>query len=167
MLGSAASCLIDFPVFLLLICFSFPISVPFDHFYVLYPMLSEHTVRGLGLRRKSCKIVLMARLLVRVKNISSWRQHKIKAEIYENLPPISSIVNQRKAKLAGHRRRAKEEIVSNVLFLKLKFPNRGRRPLNFIDCFVRETNIQLEDLPTMMKDRGWKDLVKAYLTAVA
>ena len=37
------------------------------------------------------------RLLMRVKNIS-WHQHKTKAEIYEKLPPISSVVAQRKAK---------------------------------------------------------------------
>eukprot|EP00111_Clytia_hemisphaerica_P001969 TCONS_00005539-protein len=37
-------------------------------------------------------------LLMRVKNIS-WRQHKTKAEIYENLPPISIVVNQGKARL--------------------------------------------------------------------
>ena len=107
------------------------------------------------------------RLLMRVKNIS-WRQHKTKAEIYENLPPISSIVNQRKARLAGHCHRAKEEIVSDVLLLRLKCPNRGRRPLNSIGTIVRETNIQLEDLPTMMKDRKrWQDVVKTYSTVVA
>ena len=107
------------------------------------------------------------RMLMRVKNIS-WRQHKTKAEIYEKLPPISSVVGQRKARLAGHCLRAKDEIVSDVLFLRLKCPNRGRRPLNFIDAILRETKVRLEDLPTMMSDRKtWQQVVKTYSTAVA
>ena len=36
------------------------------------------------------------RLLMRVKNIS-WRQHKTKAEIYGDVPPISTLVAQRRA----------------------------------------------------------------------
>ena len=54
------------------------------------------------------------RLLMRIKNIS-WRQHKTKAEIYGELPPISTIVAQRRTSFAGHCFRGKEQIISNIL----------------------------------------------------
>ena len=107
------------------------------------------------------------RMLMRVKNIS-WKQHKRRSEIYGDLPAISTVVAQRRARFAGHCHRAKEEIISDVLFLRLKCPNRGKRPFSYLDGIMRDTEISYEDLPTYMEDRKiWQNVVKLCSTAVA
>ena len=74
------------------------------------------------------------RLLMRVQNIS-WREYKTKAEIYGDIPPISSVVACRRTRFGF---RAKDQIISDVISLRLPCPNRGRRPLNYIDCIARD-----------------------------
>ena len=56
------------------------------------------------------------RLLMRVQNIS-WREHKTKAEIYGDIPPISSIVACRRTffVIFGNCFRAKDQIISDVI----------------------------------------------------
>ena len=106
------------------------------------------------------------RLLMRVKNIS-WRQHKTKAEIYGELPSISTIVAQRRTRFAGHCFRAKDQIISDILLMRLRCPNRGRRPFSFLDRITKDTNIALDELPNIMADRmRWKEVVRTSLTAV-
>ena len=58
------------------------------------------------------------RILMRVQNIS-WREHKTKAEIYGDIPPISSIVACRRTCFAGHCFHAKDQIISDVISLRL------------------------------------------------
>ena len=68
---------------------------------------------------------------------------------------------------AGHCFRAKDQIISNVLLLRLECPNRGRRPFSFVDSITRDLNIQLEDLPALMNDREeWREVVKNCSTVV-
>ena len=102
---------------------------------------------------------------MRVKNIS-WRQHKTKAEIYGDLPPISTLVAKRSASFAGHCFTAKDQIISDVLLLRFQCPNRGRT-FSFLDSITRDLNIQLEDLPALMNDGDeWREVVKNCSTVV-
>lgn len=106
------------------------------------------------------------RLLMRVKNIS-WRQHKTKDEIYGNLHPISDVVAIRRTRFAGHCYRAKDQVVSDVLLLRLQRPVRGKRPFSYLDSITRDSKVSLDDLPTLMNDRDrWKDVVKNCSTVV-
>ena len=107
------------------------------------------------------------RLLMRVQNIS-WREHKTKAEIYGDIPPISSIVASRRTRFAGHCFRAKDQIISDVISLRLPCPNRGRRPLNYIDCIARDIGHDIADMQTLMLDRDiWKSIVYSLSDASA
>ena len=107
------------------------------------------------------------RLLMRVQNIS-WREHKTKAEIYGDIPPISSTVARRRACFAGHGSRAKDQIISDVISLKLPCSDRGSRPVNYIDCIARYTGHDISDIQTLMLDRDiWKGLVYSISDASA
>ena len=64
------------------------------------------------------------RLLMRVQ-IITWREHKSKAEIYGDIPPISSIVTCRRTCFAGHCFRAKDQNISDVISLRFLCPTRG------------------------------------------
>ena len=105
------------------------------------------------------------RLLMRVQSIS-WRDHKTKDEIYGDLSPISTTVIKRKIRFAGHCFRSKNEVISDVLLLRLPRKIRGRRPLNFVDSICRDTNNLLDDLPTLMSDRkAWRSIVNSFSDA--
>ena len=107
------------------------------------------------------------RLLMRVQNIS-WREHKTKAEIYNGIPSVSSMVSRRRASFAGHCYRAKDQIISDVICMRLPCPSRGRRPINYIDCVARDTNQVIEDLPDLMMDRDtWRCIVDSISDASA
>ena len=107
------------------------------------------------------------RLLMRVQNIS-WREHKTKAEIYGDIPPISSVVACRRTRFAGHCFRAKDQIISDVISLRLPCPNRGRRPLNYIDCIARDIGHDVADMQTLMLDRDiWQGIVYSISDASA
>ena len=107
------------------------------------------------------------RLLMRVQNIS-WREHKTKAEIYGDIPPISSVVACRRTRFAGHCFRAKVQIISDVISLRLPCPNRGRRPLNYIDCIARDIGHDIADMQTLMLDRDiWQGIVYSILDVSA
>ena len=107
------------------------------------------------------------RLLMRVQNIS-WREHKTKEQIYGDIPPISDTVAQRRVRLAGHCYRAKDQVISDVICWRLPCPNRGRRPLNYIDVIGRDTQYEIEDLPNIMRDKEyWRGVVNGISVAAA
>ena len=124
-------------------------------------------------RRRPCRTGLMAhipgflKVLMRVQNIS-WREHKTKAEIYGDIHPISSIVDGRRTRFAGHCSRAKDQIISDVISLRLPCPTRGRRPLNYIDCIASDIGHEIADMQTLMSDRDtWRGIVYSISDASA
>ena len=86
--------------------------------------------------RRPCRTDLMAYTYPasyerRVQNII-WREHETKAEIYGDIPLISSIVACHRTRFAGHCFRAKDQMISNVISLRLPCPTRGRTALQEI-----------------------------------
>ena len=45
----------------------------------------------------------------------SWRQHPTKHQLYGHLPPITKTIQVRQTRHAGHCRKSKDELVSDVL----------------------------------------------------
>ena len=68
------------------------------------------------------------RLLMPSQNLS-WKNHPTKTKIYGEFPPISKTVAQRRARFAGHCFRAKDQVIFNLLLLRLPCPRWGNRPL--------------------------------------
>lgn len=107
------------------------------------------------------------RLLMRVQNIS-WREHKTKMYIYGDIPPVSTIVAQRRARFAGHCFRAKNQVISDVICWRLPCPNRGRRPFNYIDVIARDIQQETEDMPNLMSNKDtWRCAVNSISVATA
>ena len=94
---------------------------------------------------------------MRAQNIS-WKKHATKQEIYGGLPPITAVFAERRARFAGHCMRAQDQIISDVLPLRLQQGNRrGRRPLTFPDIVARDVKLSVEETRTAMLDRAvWR-----------
>ena len=56
-------------------------------------------------------------LLRRIKNMS-WKNHQTLADIYGNIPKLSTCLAEKRARFAGHCLRAKDEVVSDLIFWK-------------------------------------------------
>ena len=70
------------------------------------------------------------RLLMRVQNINQ-KQHFTLEQIYGNLPKVSDVVSIRRNCFAGHCLHAKEEIISDLLFLSGEIEV---KILEIVDC---------------------------------
>ena len=107
------------------------------------------------------------RLLMRVQNIS-WREHRTKAETYGDISPISSTVARRRARFAGHAFRAKDQIISDMICLRLPCPTSRRRPRNCIDCAARDIQHDMTDMQKLMMDKdSWRGIVNTISDASA
>ena len=95
-------------------------------------------------------------LLKKVQNLN-WADHPTLNQIYNNLPRISRILTSRRLQFAGHCFRAKEEIISRLLFWSPTGLVRSRK-LTFLDTLKRETGLEIEEIKTVMQDRVlWRE----------
>ena len=83
-----------------------------------------------------------------------WKEHLNPGRIYGNLPPIASVVAQRRALFAGHSMRAVDQTISDILSWRLPQVARGRRPITFLDTGVRDVGLDVGDLQGLMLDRA-------------
>ena len=102
------------------------------------------------------------RLLMRVQHLS-WKNHPTKQLIYNNLPPVSTIVKSRRVQFAGHCFRAENEIISTLLLWK---PSQSRgRSLSYPAVISRDTGIIEQDLGKVMMDREvWRNVVNSIIS---
>ena len=97
----------------------------------------------------------------------SWKNHPTKAEIYEELPPISKTVAQRRARFPGHCFRAKDHVISDLLLGRLPCPRRGNRPLTYPDTLARDTGLVLNEIAQAVANRSlWCDIVSTIPMAI-
>ena len=93
----------------------------------------------------------------------SWKEHMTNEMLYEDLPPVTLKIQQRRLRLAGHCWRHKEEIASQlVLWEPVEGKrNRGRQNTTYIDNLLQDTGMaNTQELCTVMEDRtGWRKLV--------
>ena len=93
----------------------------------------------------------------------SWRQHPTRHQLYSHLPPITKTSQVRQTRHAGHCRRSRDELISDVL---LGTPTDGQskagRPARtYIQQLSEDTGCSSEDLPEAMNDREkWKERVR-------
>ena len=96
----------------------------------------------------------------------SWKQHPTLKELYDNIPPISSTIRDRRLRFAGHCFRSKEKIASDLILWQpshgLRTP--GRPSKTFVDKLAEDMNCKTEELKNLMNDRKeWKERVMACL----
>ena len=82
--------------------------------------------------------------------------------LYGNLPKLSTKIQQRRMRLAGHIMRHETEVSNKLLLWQPDGRRkRGRRPKNYIDNLLEDTGLaDINELKTLMKDRDrWKERV--------
>ena len=101
------------------------------------------------------------RMLRMALNIS-WKQKLANEQLYQDLPPLSNRVGERRMRLTGQCFRHPEEIApSLVLWQPTRGrTNRGRPAVSYIDNLKRGTNLEeVEEGKTAMQDRVvWRKL---------
>ena len=101
--------------------------------------------------------------MLRVILNSSWRQHTTRQQLYGHLTPITKNIKVWRTRHAGHCRRCKDELISNI-HPWTSFHGRaraGRPGRTCIQLLCAVTGYGIEDLPGEMKDRGgWRERVR-------
>ena len=91
----------------------------------------------------------------------SWKQHIPNTQLYGELPPVSTKVQQRRMRLAGHCVRHDDEVANKLALWQPTdgHANRGRQ--TYVDNLLQNTGLgNTSELQTVMTDRGcWKGCV--------
>ena len=101
------------------------------------------------------------RMLPAILN-KSWRQHPTRHQLYGHLPPITKTIQVRWTRHAGHYKRSREELISDVL---LWTPTYGRAKAGwpaqtYIQQLSEDTGCSPEDLLKALNDREkWRERV--------
>ena len=93
----------------------------------------------------------------------SWRQYSARHQLYSQLPPITKIIQVRRARHAGHCWRSKDELISDVLLWTPVYgqAKAGRPARTYIQQLCEDTGCSPEDLPKAMDDREkWRERVR-------
>ena len=93
----------------------------------------------------------------------SWRQHPARHQLYGHLPPITKTIQVRRTIHAGHCRRNKDELISDVLLWTPAYgqPKAGRPARTYIQQLCEDKGCSPEDLPEAMNDREkWRERVR-------
>ena len=85
----------------------------------------------------------------------SWRQHPTKHQLYGHLLPITKTIQVRRTRHAGHCRRSRDELISDVLLWTTRYgrAKAGRPARTYIQQLCEDTGCSPEDLPEAMNDR--------------
>ena len=104
------------------------------------------------------------RMLRMVLNVS-WKSHMTNVELYKEIPKVTSKVQQRRMRLAGHCIRHCDEVASKLVLWQPTEgrTSRGRRRLTYVDTLLEDTGMEsIQELRTIMEERDeWRKRVKA------
>ena len=93
----------------------------------------------------------------------SRRQHPTRHQLYGHLPPITKTIQARWSRHAGHCRRCRDELISDVLLWTPTYgqAKAGRPAWTYIQQLCEYTGCSSEDLPEVMNDREkWRERVR-------
>ena len=102
------------------------------------------------------------RMLRAILNMS-WRQHPIRHQLYDHLPPIMKTIQVRWTRYAGHCWRSRDKLISDILLWTPTYgrAKAGRPARTYIQQLCDDTGCSPEDLPEVMNDREkWRERVK-------
>ena len=102
------------------------------------------------------------RMLRMALNVS-WKQHIPNIQLYGELPPVSTKVQQRRMRLSGHCVRHDDEVANKLVLWQPAdgHANRGQQKLMYVDNLLQDTGLEnISELQTVMMDRVcWKGCV--------
>ena len=93
--------------------------------------------------------------MLRAILIKSGRQHPTRHQLYGHLPPTTKTIQVRRTRHAGHCRRSKDELISDVLLWTPAYSRAkaGRPARTYIQQLCEDTGYNPEDQPEAMNDR--------------
>ena len=92
-----------------------------------------------------------------------WWQHPTRHQLYGHRPPITKTIQVRRTRHAGHCRRSRDELISDVLQWTPAYgrAKAGRPARTYIQLLCDDTGCNPEDLPEAMNDREkWRERVR-------
>ena len=93
----------------------------------------------------------------------SWKERLTNKSLYGKLPLVSTKIQVKRMRLAGHCLRHTEEIANKLVLWNPTDgkPNRGRKHISYIDNLLNDTGVNNEkELMTIMNNRvDWKNRV--------
>ena len=95
------------------------------------------------------------RLLRKALNVS-WRDHQTNEQLYGELPKVTSKIQKRRMRLAGHCIRHSEEIAHQLVLWEPTEGkrSRGRRKINYIDNLLNDADANnTSELRMVMAER--------------
>ena len=99
------------------------------------------------------------RMLRMALNVS-WKQHMPNIQLYGELPPGSTKVQQRRMRLAGHCVRHDDEVANKLVLWQPMdgHANRGSQKMTYVDNLLQDIGLgKTSELQTVLMDRGcWK-----------
>ena len=102
------------------------------------------------------------RMLWMALNVS-WKQYIPNIQLYGELPPVSTKVQQRRMRLAGHCVRHDDEVTIKLVLWQPTdgHANRGSQKMTYVDNLLQDIGLgKTSELQTDMMDRGcWKGCV--------
>ena len=105
------------------------------------------------------------RMLRMALNVNQWQDRITNAVLYGALPRVSTKIQERRMKLAGHVQRHEDLTANQVLLWKPSHGkrSRGRPKLNYVDLLLNDTNLQqleVKELRSLMLDRRlWRKTI--------
>ena len=101
--------------------------------------------------------------MLRVILNKPWLQHPTRHQLYGHLPPITKTIQVRRTRHAGHCRRSRGELVSDVLLWTPIYgrTKAGRPARTYIQQLCEDTGCSPEDLSEAMNDwEKWRERVR-------
>ena len=103
------------------------------------------------------------RMLRMALNVS-WTEHTTNRVVYGRLPRVSSKIQERRMRLAGHIHRHEDLVAQELLLWEPTqgVRGRGRPALTFVDTLRSDTELDSTvDIGTLMADRElWRNFIK-------
>ena len=97
----------------------------------------------------------------------SWQSRTTNADLYQGLPKVTSKIQQRRMRLAGHCIRHEDEAANKLILWQPTEgrTNKGRRKITYVNALLEDTELQsVQELRTIMEDReDWSKRVKAIM----
>ena len=94
----------------------------------------------------------------------SWKEKLTNVELYGSLSKITSVIRERRLRIAGHCVRHKEEIANQLVLWQPTTGQRSRgiQSVSYVDCLLEDTGADnVNEVETMMMDRElWRGNVR-------
>ena len=93
----------------------------------------------------------------------SWQQHPTRHQLYGHLSPIMKTIQVKQTRHAGHCRRSRDKLISDVLQWTPTYgrAKAGRPARTYIQQLCEDTGCSPEDLPEATNDRKkWRERVR-------